>query len=119
MKLILAVALMLGGAASSGVDPRADRTRGETRTCIDPLDTQTVRVIDDRTIAYQTTVRRVWLSALPNRCAGLAPDTPVSIEQRGVQLCAGDRFRPLSGGARVPGGYCRLGPFTAYDLPPR
>ncbi len=109
--------LTLGAAAPAKDDPFAGRTMVATATCIDASDRSNMRIIDDRTIVYQSVGRRLWRNDLPERCPGLDRDPLLIVEQFGTQLCANDRVRAQDRLSDIPGPYCRLGKFTAWDKP--
>lgn len=119
MKRALALVglLTLGAAAPAKDDPFAGRTMVATATCIDAFDRSNMRILDDRTIVYQAVGRRLWRNDLPERCPGLDRDPLLIVEQFGSQLCANDRFRAQDRLSNIPGPYCRLGKFTAWDKP--
>lgn len=108
----------MGAAAPAADDPFAGRVLAKTSDCIGRTDGGTMRIIDDRTITYSAVDRRLWRNDLPERCPGLDRDPLLVFEQFGGQLCANDRFRLVDRGANIPGRYCRLGEFTAWDKPP-
>lgn len=107
--------LTLGATATPKDDPFAGRVQGVTQTCIDGPDRSNMRIIDDRTIIYHSVGRRLWRNDLPERCPGLDRDPLLIVEQFGAQLCANDRVRVQDRLSSVPGPYCRLGKFTAWD----
>lgn len=120
MKAAAALATLLAlGAAPANDDPFAGRVAARTATCIGQFDQANMRVLDERTIVYSATGRRLWRNDLPDDCPGLTRDPILVVEQFGSQLCANDRIRLVDRGSHIPGAFCRLGRFTAWERPAR
>jgi hypothetical protein len=95
------------------------RTPGTPQTCIDNGSAGSPQIIDDRTLLYTESGRRIWRNDLPEACPGLRDDSHLIVEVYGSQLCQNDRFRAVDFGSHIPGPYCRFGKFVPYDKPKR
>ena len=119
--LIPALLAGLAGAAAPAAprekDPLAGRIAGKAVDCVDQSQLGGPDIIDNRTILYRQSLRRIWRNDLEAACPSLRPMTTLIVEIYGSQLCSGDRFRTRDSGSIIPGPYCRLGKFTPYDLP--
>ena len=110
MRLAVAVAGMLAvlGAAAPAT-PRDDdlakalagRIPGKPLNCIDTQGTSGPQVIDDHTILYRESGRRVWRNDLPDACPSLRPMTTIVLRVYGGQTCRNDTFRTLDSGSLV------------------
>ena len=96
-------------------DPFAGRIAGPVASCIDARLTPEVQVVDAHTILYRETARRLWRTGPDGPCPDLEPQATLLVEQRGAELCRGDRFRVRREGVALPGGVCRFTGFTPYD----
>ncbi|MEO5938578.1 MAG: hypothetical protein ABIQ43_06160 [Sphingomonas sp.] len=123
MRFALIPALLAGlaGAAAPAAprekDPLAGRIAGKPADCVDQSRLGGPDIVDNRTILYRQSLRRIWRNDLPEACIGLRPNTTLIVEIYGSQLCRNDHFRSREPGSIIPGPYCRLGKFTPYDLP--
>jgi hypothetical protein len=95
----------------------AGRTPGTPQACVETSWVDGPQIIDNRTLIYRQTGRRLWRNDLPEACPGLHQDSRLIVELYGSQTCESDRFRPVDPGSRIPGAYCRLGKFVPYDKP--
>ena len=120
MKVVVALCALatLGTASPHPDDPFVGRIKVRTAACIGRFDQANMRIIDERTIVYFAAARRLWRNDLPDRCPGLDRDPLLVVEQFGSQLCEHDRIRLIERGSHIPGPYCRLGRFSAWDKPP-
>lgn len=118
----LAAFLLLAACAtaSSERDPLAGRVAGEPVDCISLSQNISPQVVDQNTILYRESGRRLWRTGPRGACPALsrAPVTLI-VEVYGGRLCRNDRFRVLEPGVTIPSGYCFFEPFTPYDLPPK
>jgi len=122
--LIPIAALGLLGAAAPAA-PRqetiesalAGRVAGKPVDCVDHSRLDGPQVIDDKTLIYRESGRRIWRNDLIGVCPGLKPMDTLIVDVFGTQLCRNDHFRALTPGLSIPGPYCRLGKFTPYDKP--
>jgi hypothetical protein len=96
-----------------------NRIPGKPRDCVDKTFVGGPDIVDERTILYRESGRRIWRNDLPDACRGMRPLDTIVIELYGSQMCENDRFRAFSPGSRIPGAFCRLGKFTPYDSPPK
>jgi hypothetical protein len=121
--LPIAILALLGAAAPAS--PRDDtlaselagRTPGTPQDCLNRSRVSGPQIINDRTILYRESGRRVWRNDLPDSCPGLRPYDTMVIDVYGSQYCRNDHFRSYSAGGSIPGAICRLGSFTPYDKP--
>ena len=104
-------------AAQREKDPLAGRIAGKAVDCVGQTQLGGPDIVDNRTILYRQSLRRIWRNDLPAACAGLRPNTTLIVEIYGSQLCRNDHFRTRDAGSIIPGPICRLGKFTPYDLP--
>ncbi len=125
-----AVGATAGGAANSATrDSAADeralakaidgRTAGKSSFCIDQSRLNGPEVIDQRTIVYRQSGRRIWVSRLNDSCPWLHGDPILVVYTYGTQLCRHDRFEVLQRGSPIPSGFCFFGDFTPYDRAPK
>lgn len=114
-------AMLAAAPAASSKDELADalanRVAGKPVDCIDKSFVDGPQIINDRTIIYRQTGRRVWRNDLPDACRGMRPMDTIVIELWGNQMCENDHFLTVSPASRIPGAICRLGKFTPYDKP--
>jgi hypothetical protein len=125
VKLVAVAAMMAIGAAACGTlaashdDPLAKalagRIAGAPQNCVENSLVGGPQIIDNRTLLYNETGRRVWRNDLPEACPGLRDDSHLIVEVYGSQLCQNDRFRAVDFGSHIPGPYCRFGKFVPYD----
>jgi hypothetical protein len=115
--LALVGLLALPGAAK---DPLAGRLEGPPVRCISDTDISSgPTIVDEHTILYSRTGRRIWAVHPVGACPSLRPFSTLIVEKYGSQTCANDRFRVVEPGISIPSGYCRFGPFVPYDKPKR
>ncbi len=114
-------ALLATGIAlvASRDDPLAGRIAGPPVACIDLTRVQGPTILDDKTILYRQSGKRVWRAVPIGSCEALRPPATIIVDVYGGQLCRNDRFRLLSYGMTIPSSYCRFGNFTPYDKPDR
>lgn len=110
--LLASLALPLLAAKS---DPLAGRVAGKAERCIPLSATQGPQIIDDRTIAYRQSGRRLWVNHPIGPCYRLRQLNTIIIDVYSGQLCRNDRFRVLEIGSTIPGPFCRFGDFVPYD----
>jgi hypothetical protein len=119
--LIPIAALGLLGAAAPRQDALtsalAGRVAGPSVDCVDHSRLEGPQVIDEKTLIYRESGRRIWRNDLIGECRGLRPMDTLIVDVFGSQLCRNDHFRALTPGTTIPGAYCRLGKFTPYDKP--
>ena len=113
----IALVGIAGTAPAAERDPLAGRFPGAAVDCVDQSRLGGPDVIDNRTVLYRQSLKRIWRNDLPAACPGLRPNTTLIVEIYGNQLCSNDRIRAREPGSIIPGPYCRLGKFTPYDLP--
>ena len=96
-------------------DPLAGRIAGNPVDCIDRDAVMSPDIVDNRTILYRQSLKRIWRNDLPEACANLRPNVTLIVEAYGNQLCRDDRFRAREPESVIPGPICRFGRFTPYD----
>jgi hypothetical protein len=89
---------------------------GAPQTCVVSRSSDTLRVVDSRTLAYGFG-RTLHINRLPGDCPGLHPMTTLIVEASAGQFCRGDRVRSLDPGATIAGPSCNLGDWTSYTRP--
>jgi len=118
---LLAIAIPAVAAAPPAKEKERDflagRVPGKPVRCIDPRSNQGPTVIDDKTILYNVTGRRVYRTGPVGACPSLRPLTTLIVEIRSGQLCQNDMFRVLQPGTTIASAYCRFQPFVPYDRP--
>ena len=125
--LIPVAALGLIGAVAPAAPAREDplarelagRAPGKAVDCLDKSRADGPQIVDERTLIYRESGRRIWKNDLPEACRGMRPLDTLVIEMFGSQVCRNDHFRSYSSGSTIPGAICRLGSFTPYDKPAR
>lgn len=122
--LIPIAALGLLGAAAPAA-PRKDalaealagRVAGKPVDCVEHSRLDGPQIIDEKTLIYRESGRRIWRNDLIAACPGLRPMDTLVVDVFGSQLCRNDHFRSVSPGMTIPGAICLLGKFTPYDKP--
>ncbi|WP_375429017.1 hypothetical protein [uncultured Sphingomonas sp.] len=120
--MIRALVLILAAGLSVGAkrDPLAGRIAGEPRDCLSLSRNTSPAIVDERTILYRESGRRIWRTGPVSACPSLRPNTILIVEVFGAhQICRNDRFRTLLPSTTIPSGYCRFTQFTPYDRPTR
>lgn len=111
--VLATLALTLTAAKS---DPLAGRTAGPARECLDDFDASSgPAIVDQNTIIYRPTSRRLWVVHPDGPCPALRPDSALIVIHYGGQTCAGDRFRVRNPESPIPSNFCRFGKFIPYD----
>lgn len=111
----LALVLILTAGASAADDPLAGRVAGPPVDCIPLGQGVSPQIVDQQTILYRQSGRRIWRTGPIGACPALRPDVTLIVEPFSGELCRNDRFRVLEPGAFIASGSCRLGAFTPYD----
>ena len=93
------------------------RIAGKPVDCVPNARLNGPEIIDEKTLIYRESGRRIWRNDLIGQCPGLRPMDTLIVDVFGSQLCRNDHFRALTPGTRIPGAICRLGSFTPYDKP--
>lgn len=112
---VLAMVAALPALMAARDDPLAGRVAGKPQACLPSINQITPEVIDERTILYRFTGKRVWRTGPVGPCRSLRPLTTLIVEVNGGQLCRNDRFRVLTPGTTIPSAWCRFDSFTPYD----
>lgn len=120
----LLLPLMLFGCASPGALGPAegqadlakeisDRAAGPSRSCVPASPSQSLDVVDSRTLVVRSG-GTLWVNRLAENCPGLRPFNPVIVEVQGSSYCRGDRVRGREPGLTIPGPSCPLRDFVPY-----
>ena len=97
----------------------AGRVAGAPVRCLAASHAGNLQALDQRTLVYRESARRIWRNDLPDACPGLDDDAILVIELFGSGPCEGDRIHTVQRGSNIPGPRCRLGSFVPYDKPKR
>ncbi|PAX08405.1 hypothetical protein CKY28_11940 [Sphingomonas lenta] len=100
-------------------DPLAGLVAGEPANCISLNRNTSPEVVDERTILYRETARRVWRTGPVGNCPGLRPITTLIVRVQGAQLCRDDPFQVVAPQQIIASGICRFDRFTPYERPRR
>jgi hypothetical protein len=116
--LLLAAGLAAAAPASThDRDPLAEfagRVAGAPVQCLNADRAGSLQVLDERTLVYRESARRIWRNDLPDVCPGLDDDAILVIELFGGRPCKGDLFYAVERGSSIRGPSCRLGSFVPY-----
>ena len=74
-------------------NPLGEEAYGQSSRCLSTGKYRRVEIMNHQILVFHGRGEEKWLNILPNRCMGLQPDTILSIEKRGMRLCARDQFR--------------------------
>ena len=111
---LLAIGLMLAGGKS---DPLAGRTAGKPEQCLDLSRINGPQIVDQRTILYTQSGKRIWRTGPVGKCPALRAPATLIVDVYANRLCRNDRFRVVEPGAIIPSAWCRFDAFTPYDKP--
>lgn len=106
------------GAGDAFARELAGRVAGPAQTCVPTNQSESLRVIDSRTLAYGSG-RTLWVNRLDASCPGVAPLSTLIVDVSSGEYCRGDRVRGLEPGAIIPGPPCILRDWTPYRRPQR
>lgn len=112
-------ALTLG--ASAGISAKKEmapvRAVGEPVNCVQLSQIRSTNIVDDSTIDFEMTGRKIYRNSLPNRCPGLKSEDRFSYKTSLSQLCSVDIVRVLHdyGGRLQEGAGCGLGKFQPVE----
>lgn len=117
LKRGLTLAVLALALAANKSDPLAGRVAGAPVECISlaPGATNGPQIVDDHTILYRQSGKRIWRTGPVGTCPGLRPLATMIVDVYGSQLCHNDRFRTIEPGMSIPSASCRLDRFTPYD----
>ena len=114
--LVLAAVLAAPIAAAKS-DPLAGRLAGPPSECVNLSSLEGPQIVDDHTILYRQSGRRIWRTGPVGPCPSLRPFGVLIVDVYGGQLCRNDRFRVKDPNLSIPSGYCRFSAFVPYDKP--
>jgi hypothetical protein len=90
---------------------------GRPTNCITTNQIRSMRIIDDRTIDFELTGRRVYRNTLPFRCSGLSFNRSIRHNSRTSQLCSLNTIT-VNSGVGWGGPSCQLGQFQPLKRVP-
>jgi hypothetical protein len=93
-------------------------TDGPPVSCITTSQIRSMRIINDQTIDFETTGRRVFRNTLPFHCAGLSFNRTIRHNSRTSQLCSLNTITVRSPGGDWSGPTCSLGQFQPMKRAP-
>ncbi len=108
----VSLVLLLAGCAQDRDAPAPRNVwvgDGPAVACISTSRIRSTRIVDDRTIDFETTGSRVYRNALPFRCSGLMFNQSIRHNSRTSQLCTGNSITPRGVGGSTA--TCSLGRF--------
>ncbi len=113
--IVLGLAVLGGCAGSTEGEPRSQQgwvPDGEPVNCINTRQIRSTHVIDDRTIHFFMTNRRMYRNELPFACSGLGFQRAFKHNSRMSQLCSVNSITVVQPGMRSGTGVsCPLGRF--------
>lgn len=109
-------ALMALALAATRDDPLAGRIAGPAVDCIDLDRVQGPDIVDNRTILYRESSRRIWRTGPIGACGRMRSGDGLVVELYGRRICRNDHFRVRTPGTLL-GGVCRFSSFVPYDRP--
>jgi hypothetical protein len=118
---VVAVALTGGGLAvgyARDMKPLPPVTAiGAPVSCVSTYNIRSTRVIDDQTIDFEMSGRKLYRNTLPYSCPSLKSEERFSYKPTGSQLCSVDTIRVLNsyGGHLQEGAGCGLGKFQQIE----
>ena len=127
MRSVLLLLVAAGCAGGPSLETReaaelatelAGRTAGPADRCISPMQNESLRIVDRRTVVLERG-NTIWVNRLRSECPGLRPFQTLIIETHGGQFCNGDHIRAIDPGQTIPGPICFLGDFLPYRRSPR
>ena len=74
-------------------NPLGEEAYEQSSRCLSTGKYRRVEIMNHQVLIFHGRGDEMWLNILPNRCMGLQPDMILSIEKRGMRLCARDQFR--------------------------
>lgn len=74
-------------------NPLGEEAYQQSSRCLSTGKYRRVEIMNHQVLIFHGRGDEMWLNILPNRCMGLQPDMILSIEKRGMRLCARDQFR--------------------------
>lgn len=74
-------------------NPLGEEAYEQSSRCLSTGKYRRVEIMTHQVLVFHGRGDEMWLNILPNRCMGLQPDMILSIEKRGMRLCARDQFR--------------------------
>ncbi|SFS04853.1 hypothetical protein [Sphingomonas jatrophae] len=110
--------MLAADAARAALTPAAQkavagRTALPSVDCIDLRRSYATRIVDNRTILWEQSPRRLFLNMPPRGCRTLAAYRTIVTRSGDSRLCVGDMARVLGQQGNIVG-QCRLGRFVPY-----
>jgi len=118
----MGTALLLLMAACAGGDnarsPTVMVADGPPTACISTRQIRSMRIVDDQTIEFEMSNRRVYRNTLPFRCSGLGFNQAIRHNSRTAQLCSVNMIMMRAPGGGWSGPSCQLGMFQPMKRVP-
>jgi hypothetical protein len=121
VSILLAAGISLGGIAIAYAKNRAPelpvQTIGTPLNCVNTNHIRSTKIVDDRTIDFEMTGKKLYRNTLPYSCPSLKFEERFSYKPTGSQLCSVDIIRVLNnyGGRLQEGAGCGLGKFQQIE----
>jgi hypothetical protein len=131
LSIMLAAALIAGGASAKDSRPPKTNPKGEAElaklldgrvagkpvNCISMTNSQQSRIFDGTAIVYQATGRTVYVNRPKIGADSLDNDDVLVTKTWGSQLCSLDQVRLFDRVSRFPRSFVSLGEFVPYTKP--
>ena len=121
VSILLAASLTVGGIAIVYAKERKPelpvQNIGTPVNCVTTYQIRNTRIIDDWTIDFEMTGKKLYRNTLPYSCPSLKSEERFSYKPTGSQLCSVDTIRVLNsyGGRLQEGVGCGLGKFQQIE----
>ncbi len=93
-------------------ESKADKYLGERTSCINIINILDTRVLDNKTILFETDMNKVYINRLPYQCPGLKMEGSFSYSTILSKLCGQDIIRVLDEAGGITTSECGLGEFV-------
>ena len=74
-------------------NPLGEEAYEQSSRCLSTAKYRRVEIMNNQILVFHGRGDEMWLNILPNRCMGLQADMILTIERRGMRLCARDQFK--------------------------
>lgn len=112
--ILLGAVLLAGCTSDDNRTPRAEQrwvADGPEVGCINRNQVRSTEVVDDSTINFIVSNRRMFVNRLPNSCPGLASRRTFKVNTRTTQFCSANSITVMTGPGSQRGPTCGLGRF--------
>jgi hypothetical protein len=105
---------VLGAAASGNARADTDEQAPTPKACLYQNELRNTKVLDDRTILFETRDGQAYSNTLPQQCPTLRPNSILNYSVDGSRICSGSMFQVLMnfGFGQTPTFVCPLGMFV-------